>query len=229
MSRLGKMTGLAAVILAVASAAPAGATVNLVGNGGFEVAGAGGPTDSAMWSEFTSYASNLSERGTTNPEFGSYAHHLYAVGLQDLGTVAGINQNSGNDVGLPSLQPGSTLSATFDAMTPFGPGGVMNYTLRILNGVGAIVQIYNNTIGAPSSVYQTYTTPTFTVPAFGAAPNDYYVAFFEVNAAAGGFVGSTSEVYVDNVHVDGTVVPEPASLVLLGLGLLVGGRRKAGR
>ena len=198
-------------------ASPAWGTV-IVGNGGFETAGVGGATNSDMWTEFTSAANNLSERSTANPEFGLYSHHLYAEGLDMLGTVAGVQQNSGNDVGLPSLQPGSTLTATFDAMTPFGPGGVMNYTLRILNGAGGIVDIFNGGTGAPSATYNTYSTPALTVPAFGAAPNDYYVAFFEVNAAAGGFVGSISEVYIDNVVIEGTLVPEPATISLLALG-----------
>ncbi len=204
-------------IVAVALCATPVWSADVAGNGGFEVAGVGGATDSAMWYEFTSYAGNLSERSTMNPASGSYAHHLYAVGTEGLGTVAGIQQNSGNDVGLLSLEPGTTVSATFDAMTPFGPGGVMNYTLRILNGTGAIVGIYNNTIPSPSAVYNTYTTPDLVVPAFGPAPNDYYVAFFEVNAAAGGFGGSSAEVYVDNVHINGTIVPEPSSMLLLGL------------
>ncbi|HRX86614.1 MAG TPA: PEP-CTERM sorting domain-containing protein [Phycisphaerae bacterium] len=206
-------------------ACPVQATV-ITGNGGFEIAGSGGAADSDMWSEFTTAANNVSERTTTNPEFGSYAHHLLAYGQDALGTVAGIQQNSGNDVGLPSLAPGSTLSASFDAMTPFGPGGVMNYTLRILNGAGAIVNIYNNTIPNPSSVYNTYTTTSLIVPAFGAAPNDYYVAFFEINAAAGGFASSVSEIYVDNVSIEGTLVPEPASLALLALGAAAVTRRR---
>ena len=110
-------------------------------------------------------------------------------------------------------------------MTPFGPGGVMNYTLRILNRTGAIVAIYNNTIPSPASSYRTFTTPDLTVPAFGAQPNDYYVAFFEINVASGGFVGSTATAYIDNVQINGTLTPEPASALLLAIAALALRRR----
>jgi hypothetical protein len=217
--------GFAALALVCGlGAAPTLAVVDLAGNNGFEIAGSGGAADSAKWNEFTSLAGNLSERSTVNPEFGSFSHHLKSIGTAALGTVAGVQQHSSNDAGLPSLTPGSTLSATFDAMTPFGPGGVMNYTLRILNRSGAIVGIYNNTIPSASNVYRTFTTPNLTVPAFGAAPNDFYASFFEVNAASGGFVGSTAEVYIDNVHIMG--VPEPATMALLALGAAMFAKRR---
>ncbi|MCA9251728.1 MAG: PEP-CTERM sorting domain-containing protein [Phycisphaerae bacterium] len=204
---------------------PAAATI-VSGNGGFELAGGGGAADSAQWTEITTSAANLSERTTTNPNSGSYSHHLYAEGMDALGTVAAITQHSANDAGFASLLEGTTLSASFDAMTPFGPGGVMNYSLRILNSAGAIVQIYNNTIPNPSAVYNTYTTPNLIVPAFGAAPNDAFYAFIEINAAAGGFIGSTSEIYVDNVAIDGTLVPEPSSVLLLLFGAMGLRRRR---
>jgi hypothetical protein len=224
MRKTGLVICVAAALLCVVSAAPARA--DIVGNGGFELAGVGGPTDSAMWTEFISDAGNTSARDSAHPASGSYAHHLRAVGLAAMGTVAGINQNSINDVGLPSLVGGSTLSASFDAALPLGPGGVMNYTLRVLNRYGGIVAIYNNTIPNNTGLtYNTYTTPVLTVPAFGAVPNDLYAAFIEINVAAGGFLGSTAEAYVDNVHINGTVMPEPASLMLLGLGALLLRRR----
>ena len=216
-----RLTACLALAFALAvGAAPASAGIDIAGNGGFELAGGGGAADSAQWSENTSSGANISERTTTNPNSGSFSHHLYAEGMAALGTVAGISQHSANDAGLPSLLEGTTLSASFDAMTPFGPGGVMNYSLRILNSAGVIVGIYNNTIPSPSASYSTFTTPDLTVPAFGAAPNDAFYAFLEINAAAGEFVGSVSEVYVDNVVINGTVIPEPASGLLLAIGAL---------
>ncbi len=204
---------------------PAAATV-VSGNGGFEIAGSGGAADSDQWTEITTSPANISERTTTNPNAGSYSHHLYAEGMDALGTVAAITQHSANDAGFASLLEGTVLNASFDAMTPFGPGGVMNYSLRILNSAGAIVQIYNNTIPSPSAVYNTYTTPDLTVPSFGAAPNDAFYAFIEINAAAGGFVGSSAEVYVDNVTINGTLIPEPSSALLLLFGAMGLRRRR---
>ena len=221
MRKLGLVTCVATALVLMA-AAPAWAD-EIAGNGGFEIAGAGGPTTSALWSAFTSFPANVSERDAAHPASGAWAQHLKALGTDGLGTVAGITQNSVNDVGLASLQENTTLSASFDAALPFGPGGVLNYSLRILDRNGGIVAIYNNTLGAPTGLtYQTYTTQTLTVPAFGAAPNDLYAAFLEINAAAGGFAASFSEAYIDNVHITGTLVPEPTALALLSLaGLLL--------
>jgi hypothetical protein len=213
------------MVLAI-GVSPAAATVNIAGNGGFELAGVGGAADSDQWTEVTSFIANLSERSTTNPNSGSFSHHLYAEGTDGLGTVAAITQHSANDSGFASLMEGTVLNASFDAMTPFGPGGVMNYSLRILNSAGAIVQIYSNTIPSPSAVYNTFTTPDLNVPAFGAAPNDAFYAFIEINAAAGGFLSSTAEVYVDNVMINGTVIPEPTSALLLVVGALGLRRRR---
>jgi hypothetical protein len=48
-----------------------------------------------------------------------------------------------------------------------------------------------------------------TVPAFGAPPNDSYAAFVEMTVAAGAFVGSSAEAFIDDVVINGVVVSGP--------------------
>ncbi len=196
-------------------------------NGGFEDAGPGGATDSAMWSEFIGGpAGTLSERDDSMPASGNWAHRIVAVGDDSGGASAGINQNSIVDGGLPSLQELTMLTLNFDAKVDLGPGGVGFYVLRVLNGDGAIVadsalQSLTSTGGA----YESFST-SVEVPAFGGAPNDTYAAFVEFVASAGAFQGSTSEVFVDNVVVDGTLVPAPSACVALAAACGFGGLRR---
>lgn len=203
---------------------------NIAGNPGFEIEGAGGPTDSDLWTATGGGpAGTLSERDSSNPFAGQSAQNLVAIGDDTAGASAGINQNSISDVGLASLQPGTTLQASFEWNSTYGPGGVGNGALRILNSVGAIVANAPFSIGDSSGSYATRTSPQLIVPAFGAAPNDAYAAFLEIGVGAGGFAGSTAQAFVDNVVIDGTTVPEPSSIALVamaGLGLVVAARRK---
>lgn len=216
-----KISSYVAALLVTTLAFPANAA-NLAGNAGFEVAGVGGATDSDLWTEFSGGpAGTLSERDGTMPFAGSFAHHLVAAGDPTAGASAGINQNSIADVGLPSLKPGSALSASFEWKSSYGPGGVGNAFLRILNGVGAIVAD-TGAIPLPDTAgaYAAQATPGLIVPAFGAAPNDTYAAFLEITTAAGAFTGSSADAFVDDVVIDGTTVPEPASVVLMSVGLI---------
>lgn len=222
MQRLAVVSGVVALLALGISAAPVMAA-EIVGNGGFEVAGVGGATDSAMWNEGAG-AGAVSQRDSTFPEFGAWDHRIYAGSPA---SSASVTQNSVADVGLVSLQPGSSLNLSFDARFNPGPGGVMIFTLRILNGVGGIVQDtgFATIAGSTGGAYQTFTRGPLTVPAFGAAPNDVYAAFVEIAVNSAAFAGSTSEAFLDNVHVSGTLTPEPASLALLGLAGLMLRRR----
>lgn len=197
-------------------------------NSGFELAGAGGPADSAFWTEFAGGAvGTMSARDPGSPLSGSWAHHLMAIGDVGIGAVAGINQNSIADGGLASLAPASSLGASFGWKGGYGPGGVGFASLKILNGVGAIVAS-TGLVALPDTggVYVPISTPALAVPAFGPAPDDVYAAFLEISVNAGAFTGSTAHGYVDNVYIDGTLVPEPGSLGLLALAALVGGLRR---
>ncbi len=100
---------------------------NIAGNPGFEIEGAGGPTDSDLWTATGGGpAGTLSERDSSNPFAGQSAQNLVAIGDDTAGASAGINQNSISDVGLASLQPGTTLQASFEWNSTYGPGGVGN-------------------------------------------------------------------------------------------------------
>lgn len=192
----------------------------LSGNPGFETAGGGGATDSDLWNEFAAGAAGtLSERDSSNPFAGSFAHHLLAIGDDTQGATAGINQNSIADVGFLSLQENTTVSAEFQWNGNLGPGGVAFGALRILNGVGAIVAD-TGLVALPNTggSYQLVSLGSLNVPAFGGGDNDTYAAFLEINVSAGAFAGSTSEGYVDNVNVQGLVVPEPTAATLLCVG-----------
>ncbi|MFA6044228.1 MAG: hypothetical protein WC718_04530 [Phycisphaerales bacterium] len=215
-----------AVLALVAAAAPAFADP-LTGNGGFETAGMG-PTMSAQWfAGGGGAAGTLSERSSANPFSGSWSQNLNAVGSDLTGASAVITQNSIADVGLPSLAPGSSLSLSFRGNYTLGPGGVGFYALKILNGSGAIVADTGlQVITGSTAGYQLFSTSALTVPAFGAAPNDTYAAFVEISVAGGAFNGSFAQAYIDDVNVQGTTIPAPASLALVSGGLLLAGRRR---
>lgn len=211
----------AALTASAASAAP------LAGNPGFEVAGSG-PSVSALWvTTGGGPAGTLSQRSSLNPFAGQWSQLITAVGSNAAGASAGISQNTIADLGLASLQPGSSLGLSFRGNYDLAPGGVGFYVLRILNGSGAIVADTGlQAVTATTSGYQLFSTALLTVPAFGAAPNDTYAAFIEINVAAGAFAGSTASAYIDEVNINGTLVPAPASLSLLAAGLVAAARRR---
>jgi hypothetical protein len=189
-------------------------------NGGFEL-GTGG--DSDFWNEFGGGApGTASFRSSASPIAGSWSHQLTAIGSNLTGAAAGINFNSIDTAGLPSLAEFSTLSLSLDADVDFGPGGVGFYTLAILDSSGAIV----SSTGLQPLLSGSLSSAVLNVPAFGAAPSDAYAAFVEIVVNAGAFDGSTAGALIDNVVINGTLVPAPGALAVLGLGALGMTRRR---
>lgn len=217
MNRKTTLVGIAGLLVSVAAVASAD---DIAVNGGFEL-GTGGDSDN--WVEAGGGAAGtMSFRSDSDPISGAWSHQLTAIGDDTQGASAVVLFNSIADGGLASLQENTTLSFAFDAETDFGPGGVGFFVLRVLNGAGAIVAdtgLQNIADGSNASA-------VLNVPAFGGGDNDSYAAFVEISTAAGAFDGSFSNAKIDNVTIDGTLVPSPASAALLGLGGLLGMRRR---
>ena len=209
-------------IVAMAAIAGVAAGQNVVMNGGFEM-GTGG--DSDFWNEFEGGAAGTaSMRSSDAPIAGDWSHVLDAVGDDTQGASAGINYNSIADGGFVSLQENTIVNMSFEADVDLGPGGVGFFVLRVLNADGAIVA----DTGLQNLANGLNTTADLLVPAFAAAPNDTYAAFAEISVGAGAFEGSLASAKIDNVIINGTLVPAPAAVSMLGLGGLVAARRRRG-
>lgn len=209
-----------ASISALVALAAGTASADIAVNGGFE-AGNGGDADA--WTEFAGGAAGTKSLRTMDaPISGLWSAEIFAVGDDTTGGGAGINQNSIADGGLVSLQQNTTLSYSFDAVTDYGPGGVGFFVLRVLNGDGAIVA----DTGLQPLLNGANATGVLNVPAFGGGANDTYAAFMEIVVNAGAFNGSYAAAKVDNVVLDGTLVPAPGSAALLAVGGLLATRRR---
>jgi hypothetical protein len=197
-----------AIVVASLSVVPCALAEDVLANGGFEIEGFGGLADSANWIEIASGApGTLSERVGIGASSGQYAHRLVAVGANGIGSTGVIIQNGIADGGFGSLEGNTVVSASFKANVALGPGGVVFYSLRILNSAGVIVAdsglgvITNGTNGS----YASYTMGPLNVPALGGAPNDAYAAFVEIAVAAGAFPESIAEALIDDLVVSGTL------------------------
>lgn len=216
MKRIATLTALAAMATLTAGTASA---ANLISNGGFED---GTLTDADNWQQ----VAQSPTRDNTNPNSGSWALKLEATGSDQAGAASVAVQNNIDDGGQAGLAELSTVDISFQYESANGPGGVVFAAGRILDSGGNIVADTGLVNLGNNSGYTLVNLPTLNVPAFGAPPADEYAVFIEFTAQAGAFDGSFGGGYIDDVVAEGTFVPEPTSLALLGLGGLLAFRRR---
>ncbi len=186
------------------------ASADLAVNGGFETG------DTAGWEFFPTADPPGSSFGVTNDSaVGNFAGQL----VNNIeGSAALIKQAN---IGVGMVNPGDLLRIDFSIKGNYGPGGV------------SFVELFSEIAGGGTSSSEILTT----FPQSGTDYQDF--TFFrnagpdvsggitlQFTATTGAIMGSTAEVFVDNVRVN--VVPEPTSACLLaaGLGLVAIRRRR---
>ena len=210
MTKLFGMTAAAALGLAMVCSAPASA--NLLTDPGFEGALTfDGPPFVGSWEGFNNGLPNTTSNGTTTPLSG--AQHLEL-------SLVGTNGFAGAFQDIPGLSAGQQVTWsgwTLEAVGSVAGGSEIRIEWRdSVNNVE--ISRTPNTVG---SFVQGQYTPWSVVDVVPAGADTARVVYAIQSFGA----GVNQLHYVDDTSV--TVIPEPASLALLGLGGLAMLRRRA--
>lgn len=184
------------------------AAIQLAVNGGFETG------DTTGWTYFPTTTSTF---GVVTP--GASSTFAGEVANSFLASGAVIKQDA---VGAGVVSVGQTLTLSFDFKELSGAGGVVFAEFFTLDSGGGVTssQILG---GAPLFGSSSFTPRLFNIPLVANVDGGVTLQFAVSTAAiSGSFVNAT----FDNVSM--TVIPEPASAALLGLGglALIARRRR---
>ncbi len=199
---------VAAATVALCAGAAQAATTNGFANGGFETAGA--TTPAASWLQ----AASGYTRSGAEAHSGSFSALLASPAFN----AAVMLQNSIEQGGLPALTVGDTPMLSFFAKGSAGGTGNVLFALRYLDGTGNILANSGNQFFQNSINTATWSEITYNL---GAVPTGATAAFIEFSQGIGPIEPGlpAGAVYIDDLNLAVTAVPEPESYAMMLAGL----------